>query len=385
MIGHLSRAAILLAASLPIVLCTATARSQVSVNGPVTSITTPPIAAANSRIDFGRAQPMPLPSVNMPPASSPQAPTSPQVFGTPGVSPGSPGTGQQLNPLTLPAPKAIPPSSPGVQPQEFGTSGQPYTTAQVDASGDYTASFYPFSAAGKLYFNIGTATFLCSASLITPGVVVTAAHCVANYGQFQFYSNWVFVPSYENTAAPYGTWTAASATILTVYYNGTDNCAVYGIICPDDVAVLLMNPDGTGTYPGYYTGWLGYGWNGYGANGSGQALINQLGYPVALDGGEFMERNDSQGFVAPSLSNNTIIGSLMTGGSSGGPWAVNLGMPPTLSGISHGSGDANNTVTHVTSWGYTDPTIKQQGASPFTDGNILLLVNTVCAGTPAAC
>ena len=29
---------------------------------------------------------------------------------------------------------------------------------------------------------------MCSASLIKPGIVVTAAHCVANYGQHQFYS-----------------------------------------------------------------------------------------------------------------------------------------------------------------------------------------------------
>ena len=106
----------------------------------------------------------------------------------------------------------------------------------------------------------------------------------------------------------------------TKYYNGTDNCAQYGVICPDDVAVITLNPR-SGRYAGYYTGWFGYGWNGYGFNASSQALISQLGYPVALDGGLLMERNDSQGFVSTSLSNNTIIGSLMTGGSSGGAMA----------------------------------------------------------------
>ena len=301
----------------------------------------------------------------------------------------APGAGQDhAAVLTLcraaPAPQTISPKS-GIRPQEFGTSGQPYTTSQVDATGDYTASFYPFAAAGKLFFNIGADTFVCSASLITPGVVVTAAHCVANYGQLQFYSNWVFVPSYESTNAPYGVWQAAIAYVLTNYFNGTDNCAVFGVVCPDDVAVITQSPDGTGIYPGYYTGWFGYGYNGYGANGTGQALINQLGYPVALDGGEIMERNDSQGFVDPNSSNNTIIGSLMTGGSSGGPWLVNLGTPPSLAGVDYGTDAAHNIVVHVTSWGFTDPTIKQQGASPFTDGNIVPLINAACTDTPGAC
>jgi hypothetical protein len=44
-----------------------------------------------------------------------------------------------------------------------------------------------------------------------------------------------------------------------------------------------------------------------------------------------MERNDSQGSISAEFANNTIIGSLMTGGSSGGPYLVNLGVTPTLS------------------------------------------------------
>jgi V8-like Glu-specific endopeptidase len=213
---------------------------------------------------------------------------------------------------------------------------------------------------------------------------VTAAHCVANYGQKQFYSGWTFVPAYNNGSAPYGSWTAASATVPTAYYDGTDNCAQYGVICPDDVAVITLNPQ-SGRYAGYYAGWFAYGWNGYGYNASSQALISQLGYPVALDGGLLMQRNDSQGFVSSSFSNNTIIGSLMTGGSSGGPWLVNLGTPPSLSGTSFGSAATHDVVVGVTSWGYNDTSVKQQGAAPFTSGNIVNLVNTVCTAAPAAC
>ena len=106
---------------------------------------------------------------------------------------------------------------------------------------------------------------------------------------------------------------------------------------------------------------------------------------MALDGGAWQERTDSQGYVSSGMSNNTVIGSLQTGGSSGGPWIVNLGMAPTLNGTSFGTSATHNIVVGVTSWGYTSTTVKQQGASPFTSGNIGVLVNTVCSSYPGSC
>jgi hypothetical protein len=91
-----------------------------------------------------------------------------------------------------------------------------------------------------------------------------------------------------------------------------------------------------------------------------------------------MQRDDSQGFRASNFSNNTIIGSLMTGGSSGGPWVVNLGLPPSLSGTGFGTAASHNLIVGVTSWGYINTAVKQQGASPFTNGNIIVLVNVAC-------
>lgn len=338
---------------------------------------------ASALIDFEHALPMPLPNPGF--AAPTQAESSlvaPTLLGTPGHTMGGAGDGKRTN-VQLAQPRALA-AQDGVSPQEFGTSSQPFTTNRVDALGDNTQFYYAFRPTGKLFFNIGTATYVCSASLIKPGVVVTAAHCVANFGRQQFYSNWRFVPAYSNGSAPYGVWTAASAVVLTAYYNGTDSCAVSGVVCQDDVAVLILSPQ-SGVYAGNRAGWYGYGWNGYGFNGSSQALIDQLGYPVALDSGALMERNDSQGYRSSSFSNNTIIGSLMTGGSSGGPWHVNLGVAPNLSGTGFGSAAARNTVVGVTSWGYTDTTVKQQGASPFTSGNIVPIVNAACSSRPGAC
>ncbi|MGN6314922.1 trypsin-like serine peptidase [Trinickia sp.] len=338
---------------------------------------------AAGTIDFEHALPMPLPNPGfVPPTREESLLLAPSKLGAPGHMAGGVGNGKRES-TRIARPLALS-TEDGVAPQEFGTSSQPFTTNRVDALGDNTQFYYAFRPTGKLFFNIGSSTYLCSASLIKPGVVVTAAHCVANFGRQQFYSNWRFVPAYSNGSAPYGVWSAASAVVMTAYYNGSDPCAVSGVVCQDDVAVLILSPQ-SGVYAGNRAGWYGYGWNGYGFNGSAQALINQLGYPVALDGGLLMERNDSQGYRAPGFSNNTVIGSLMTGGSSGGPWHVNLGMAPSLAGTSFGSAAARNTVVGVTSWGYTDPAVKQQGASPFTSGNIVPLVNTACSAAPGAC
>ena len=75
----------------------------------------------------------------------------------------------------------------------------------------------------------------------------------------------------------------------------------------------------------------------------------------------------------------------MTGGSSGGPWLANLGYPPSLTGTSFSTAASHNVVVGVTSWGYTNLAVKEQGAVPFTSNNIVVLVNTVCKRTPGAC
>ena len=149
----------------------------------------------------------------------------------------------------------------------------------------------------------------------------------------------------------------------------------------------MLKPKGTTQAPVYIgskTGWFGYWYGGGFTNGITE--ITQLGYPCDLDNCQLMERTDSQGFQSSSLSNNTIIGSLMTGGSSGGPWVVNLGTPPTLSGgDAFGAFSGYDLVVGVTSWGYTDLTIKQQGAAPFTSGDIQTLHTTACGAFPKAC
>ena len=285
------------------------------------AVATAPGVGNGSDIDYGNARPMPLPQSGLAPPTLLEALLSNQaakaVTGPATVSPGKMGDGQ-LSAVQLTTARSSA-GSDGVESKAFGTLNHVFTTSRVNVKNNQTSKFYPYSAAGKLFFNIGADTYVCSASLIKRGIVVTAAHCVAEFKSKQYYTNWRFVPAYNNGSAPFGVWKVSSARVLTSYFNGSDSCAVSGVVCANDVGVLTLKPQG-GPFPGPHTGYLGYGINSYSYNSLGQVLISQLGYPVALDGGALMERTDSQGIRTPGLSKNTVIGSLQTGGSSGGPW-----------------------------------------------------------------
>lgn len=350
--------------------------------------------SAAGTIDYANAIPMPMPQSPVAPIQDSSALAS-DSLGVPGHVPGAVGNGK-TNPVQTPVSKWMEDDL-GIESQEFGTSNHPFTTSRVDLTGAGTGNTlangvslrYPYRVTGKLFFNIGASTYVCSASLIKRGIIVTAAHCVANYGKKQFYTNWKFHPARYNGTSPYGVWSVNGRWVMSAYYNGTDTCAsgATGVVCKNDIAVLRVTPSTTSpTYPGTATGWYGYGYNGYGFTANNIALFNQLGYPQALDSGEKMQRTDSQAFVSSAMAGNSVWGSLQTGGSSGGPELVNLGVSPLLStGYSHGSEAQYNTVVGVTSWGYIDQAIKQQGASPFLSTNIVTLVNSACTATPAAC
>ncbi|MCJ2121800.1 trypsin-like serine peptidase [Methylobacterium sp. J-077] len=315
---------------------------------------------------------------------------SPQtdILMIPGSVRGSTGSGEK-NQITVGATKLIPTTTSPVISLDFGTSGLPFTTARADLDAVPTNETYPYRAAGKLFFLISGKTYICSASLIHRGIVVTAAHCVAEFGKNSYYSGWQFIPGFRNTDAPFGRWNVVKAVVPTSYINGTDSCTERGVICQNDVAILVMEPQkdaaGQTAFPGDRTGWFAYGWDRAGFTPQGITHITQLGYPGCLDDSNFMERNDAQATSSRTHSSNTILGSMMCGGSSGGPLLINFGKSPKFTGTSEGSAPVPNQVVGVTSWGSSDNRVKWMGASPFISLNIKSLVDSACKAYPDNC
>jgi len=338
----------------------------------------------------------------------------------------------------------VPPGTPGavssggeMVPQAIGSRPEqwPYSTARVAVqtlgksklTEQVPVTSFPFRATGKLLMRFGGSWFICTASLIKKGVLITAAHCIHNFGEGNagFADEVWFAPA--NTqfdvlpptvteGQPYGWYQGRKLRIFNSYRVGTDTCltSANGIVCNNDIATVLLKPK-RDVYAGQVVGMYGYGTNGFsfvqspafGNTTVGE--ITQFGYPGAIDNGEQMIRNDSLGKFIQTPGNmtttgqqllNTQLGSAMTGGSSGGPWLVNFGTRPSVGGgASLGSMNTSNVVVGVTSWGYVAVGSNVQGASwfgqnfeaPLADyggfgaGNIGKLVQDTCTADPAYC
>lgn len=309
----------------------------------------------------------------------------------------------------------------------------PYSTARVASSSnnggvtipDNPVSSTPYRQTGKLLMKFGGDWAVCTASLVKPSVLVTAAHCVHDFGlgQSGFASEVYWVPA--NTDDPlsvpdpgaFGVWAAIAWYIPLPYYNGTDTCArtAPGVVCNNDLALVVLETKNSSSAGQVLGGTYGYGTNGYGFVKSPVfkntivADITQLGYPVAFDDGFQMQRNNSFGKYIAQRGKTTTrkpllniqLGSAMTGGSSGGPWLVNFGTRPNVAYPGNlGNASNSNIVVGVTSWGYSGiPGINVQGSSffgqnfeyPLSDyggygpGNIGALMKDVCTAYPSAC
>lgn len=322
----------------------------------------------------------------------------------------------------------------GVVGQAYGSSSElwPYTTARVASSSDNGASGVannpvsstPYRQTGMLLVQFPDGWYQCTASLILPNVLVTAAHCMQDFGQGSTSraSAAFWIPANSGNPSdpstwPFGGWTVQAAVVPDSYINGRDTCATSarGIACNNDLAVLALAPLGGQKAATVLGGYYAYGTNGYSFVRSPAfknavvADITQLGYPGAFDDGVQMQRNNSFGKLIMKKGRATTtrkayqtiqLGSALSEGASGGPLLVNFGTRPVVdAGASLGNQSASNVVVGVTSYGYATPGLNVQGGTffgqnaeyPLADyggygaGNIGALLQTICASNAAAC
>jgi hypothetical protein len=261
----------------------------------------------------------------------------------------------------------------GPTPNLVGTSGLPYTTSRLLAKGSNEYKYYPYMVTGQVFFSINGSPYVCSGSVVRARVVALAGHCVSD-GNGNFYSNWVFVPAEQSGKAPFHMWTAAYATVTNNWHFGGG-----GVPNIQDDAVLVINDQ---TFHSVvhkisdFTGFLGYEYNA-----PLPSAVTQIGYPCNLDSCSLPEATATSLYSGPS--NNFVWGSAQLGGSSGGPEIQDFGQAPV--GIPTETFGGNILVS-VTSFGYTDGTIQEQGGSifgapsQFDGGTFGDLLNVVCAG-----
>jgi hypothetical protein len=192
--------------------------------------------------------------------------------------------------------------------------GKPSSTKATKGKSTIAQSEDPVSHIGKVFFTLGGANYVCSGNAVAStngSTVATAGHCV-NEGPGAYATNFIFVPAYENGAAPYGKWTAKTLYAPTQWVSAGD--MTY------DTGFAVVNPDSNGDLLTDVVGGSGTAFN------QARGLeYTSYGYPAAapFDG----QTLKSCTGTAAKDPNNPQFGTQgipcdMTGGSSGGPWFI---------------------------------------------------------------
>ncbi len=233
-------------------------------------------------------------------------------------------------------------------------------------------TYFPFTAIGKLWFTKSNGSAgTCTGSVIAPGIVVTAGHCVhsGNGANSGWSYNYRFAPAYRNGVAPHGIWTKK------VYHN-TPSEWYYGggkLPHPTDYAVIVFDKDRLGKRIGDLTGWLSWYWEDMIGH-----QVTVFGYANNLDKGAINHRVDS--YVTPGTNNTGVFGSNMAAGSDGGPVIVNFGEPAAGGPRSW---DGRDVVVSVVSY-TSKASLMKQGGSQF-DSRFKTLLENTCKLYPWAC
>jgi hypothetical protein len=192
---------------------------------------------------------------------------------------------------------------------------------------------HPYNAIGKLYFDTPSGPGYCTASVIGPNLIVTAAQCVLDTNTDTVYTNFAFCPAARGSNCPYGMFPWVGIVLQYAYLEAASWVEVVDI----DVALVHLESNRAGRSVHTYTGWLGRAWNlPPGQHGFA------FGYPVTRQGSRFSSICAGAAFEAgiDVLEMGCDSGS----GHLGGPWLVNFA--PYVA-------ESANYVNSVTAYQYT--------------------------------
>jgi V8-like Glu-specific endopeptidase len=192
---------------------------------------------------------------------------------------------------------------------------------------------WPRSLHGKLFFTLNGAGWVCSATVTNRSTIITAGHCVSD-GAGNWASNLYFCPSYNQGGenATFGCWSAGSQFTTSNWHTGGDPDYDYACATTATTGTVQANKIGN------VTGWAGRAWNWGAANPE-----ITFGYPAASPfGGTIIQQTASVewyewDFTAGGLKSK-LIGSDLTGGSSGGGWFLSWKAPGFNVADTDGSG-----------------------------------------------
>ncbi len=308
----------------------------------------------------------------VPSSSSPQAQTGRLASSEGSGSPPKVNPAPNTQPLFKPQARA---ANTTPQPNNYGSDNAHFTSSRlIPLSAD---TEYPYRTTGKLFFrDQNGVSYVCSASVLRPRVVLTAGHCVhkGSGGGSGFFKDFLFIPAYRDGMAPYGKWSWSWVVVTGEWASGGG-----GVPNSGDYAILEFQDqyiNGGVRKIGDVTGYLGY---------RTQSLLPNhatlLGYPCNLDSCEKIHEVTAESHR--SSGNNTVLyGSDMRGGSSGGPWVQNFGAP--ASGQTGGKNTGLNQIIGVTSYGYVSTEPLVQGSSILND-TFLNILDIACKARPGNC
>jgi hypothetical protein len=271
------------------------------------------------------------------PGAGPAPPTASAAAvpsGKPGVAggmqPTAPGRGEA--PLQAPSPNARP------NRQSLSSSPKQASTIGLDSTGPFpgpNATYYygprfrtyPISTVGALFYTEPSGDYSCTATVTTGSasilnVIWTAGHCVANGGQSQFYSNWLFCPSYDNNQGgvnpAVGCWAGISASTTGAWYSSGSLSRDYAVVFLASSGTLINNQVAN------VTGSLGFAWN-YAVDQAWQHYGYPGGSPWTF--GEIVATTTEYRYSVTTDSNGPPVnswGSGQTPGSSGSAVILNF-------------------------------------------------------------